>query len=168
MVALTHCHPDHQGCAALVCRSLGIPLACHQDDVAWMEGNRIPFPNFVDRHGQRIWLGPPHKVERRLKDGDRVGDFRVLHAPGHTPGHVVYFRDADKVAIVGDLCSNQNPYTRQVRLAEPPAAFCTDHRENRRSIAKLLELNPSVVCMGHGPPLTDVAKLESFATGLGV
>ena len=168
MVALTHCHPDHQGCAALVCQALDIPLACHEADIAWTEGAPIPFPGFAARHGQRLWLGRPHPVARPLEHGDIVGGFRVVHTPGHTPGHVVYFRDADGVAITGDLCSTQNPYTRRVRLDEPPAQYCTDHIENRRSIRRLLDLNPRLVCPGHGSPISDISSLERFAAGLGV
>ena len=77
-------------------------------------------------------------MARRLREGDRVGDFRVVHSPGHTPGHVIYFRDADGVAIAGDLCSNQNPFTGRVRLDEPPAQTCTDQAENRRHAQKAL------------------------------
>lgn len=168
MVALTHPHPDHQGCAALVCRVLGLPLACHVDDVAWMEGAPIPFPNWFERYGQRIWLGPAHPVDRPLRDGDRVGDFRVIHAPGHTPGHVLYFRESDGVAIAGDLISHQDLLTRRVRLADPPAQVCTDQAENRRSIRKLLDLGPRLVLVGHGPPVTDIGALARFAVGLGV
>src|ERR1700749_4184941 len=39
-VALTHVHPDHQGCAHLVCEERKVPLACHPDDVDAMEGRR--------------------------------------------------------------------------------------------------------------------------------
>ena len=168
MVALTHCHPDHQGCAALVCREFGVPLACHVDDVAWMEGAPIPFPNWFERYGQRLWLGPARTVDHPLHDRDRLGAFRVVHAPGHTPGHVIYFRDADGVAIAGDIVSSQHPITRRVRLADPPAQVCTDLAENRRSIRRLLDLSPRLVCVGHGPPVTEMEALERFAEGLGV
>src|SRR5438552_14586063 len=38
LLALTHCHPDHQGAASAVCNRLGVPLACHEADVPAMEG----------------------------------------------------------------------------------------------------------------------------------
>src|SRR5260370_18044398 len=41
LLALTHCHPDHQGAANAICKTFGIPLACHTDDVQPLEG-RIP------------------------------------------------------------------------------------------------------------------------------
>ena len=59
-VALTHCHPDHQGVAAALCNRLGIPLACHEADVAAMEGREPMQPdNGILRLGVRLWAGPP-------------------------------------------------------------------------------------------------------------
>ena len=160
LVALTHCHPDHQGSARAICERFGVPLACHEADVLAMEG-RVPMQpnNRILRLGNLVWSGPPHPVERVLREGDRVGDFRVVHAPGHTPGHVIYFRDADRVAIAGDLLANINFLTGQQGLIEPPRFFSADPRRNRLSMRTLWELQPSLVCFGHGPPLRDMAPL---------
>ena len=49
----------------------------------------------------RVFTGPGHPVDRALRDGDMVGDFRVIDAPGHSAGHVVLWREADRVLIVG-------------------------------------------------------------------
>src|SRR5438045_3591410 len=104
LVALTHCHPDHQGVARTVCKRFGVPLACHEADVPAMEGRSPMLPdNRLVRALSLLWSGPPHPVDRPLRDGDEVGEFRVVHTPGHTPGHVVFFRDSDRVAVVGDL-----------------------------------------------------------------
>jgi glyoxylase-like metal-dependent hydrolase (beta-lactamase superfamily II) len=141
LVALTHCHPDHQGAARAVCKRFGVPLACHQADVPAMTGTvRMQPHNWVMRLGEWVWSGPAHAVERVLGDGDEVGGFRVVHAPGHTPGHVMYFREADGLAIAGDVLANISFLTRKPGLREPPAAFSVDMAENRRSIRKLLEL----------------------------
>src|SRR5271165_416656 len=45
MVALTHCHPDHQGAARALCRRFGVPLACHEADVPAMEGRTSMQPD---------------------------------------------------------------------------------------------------------------------------
>jgi glyoxylase-like metal-dependent hydrolase (beta-lactamase superfamily II) len=163
LVALTHCHPDHQGVAAAVCRHFGVPLACHEADAAAMEGKRRMQPeNWLIRLGERFWSGPAHPVGRCLQEGDQVGGFRVVHAPGHTPGHVIFFREADRLVIAGDVLANINFLTRKPGLREPPRAFCVDVAENRRSIRKLLELRPQVICFGHGPPLRDIERLEHW------
>jgi glyoxylase-like metal-dependent hydrolase (beta-lactamase superfamily II) len=164
LVALTHCHPDHQGAAKAVCDQFGVPLACHEADVPAMEGRRPMMPhNRVIRLGERIWAGPPHPVGQVLRDGDEVAGFRVIHAPGHTPGHVIFFRERDRVAIVGDVLVNTNFLRRRRFLGEPPAAFTVDVEQNRRAIQLLAELEPRLVCFGHGPPLRRLEQLEEFA-----
>lgn len=170
MLALTHVHPDHQGVAAEVCDSFDVPLACHADDVDAMEGRRPiqdanpahPLNRLIDR----LWSGPPHAVDRVLTEGDEVESFRVIHAPGHSRGEVIYFRASDRVAICGDVVRNLSFATGRPGLMEPPPIFTYDPVENRRSIRRLAELNPSVILPGHGPPLTDMAGFERFVSAL--
>jgi glyoxylase-like metal-dependent hydrolase (beta-lactamase superfamily II) len=168
LLALTHVHPDHQGCARLVCEERGIPLACHEADVDAMEGRR---PVSATSHPlaktfARIWQGPPHEVDRVLREGDEVAGFRVVHAPGHAPGEVIYFRDSDRVAICGDVIKNISYLTLRTRLSEPPADLTPDPAENRRSIRKLAELEPSLILPGHGPEVADMAAFERFVASL--
>jgi glyoxylase-like metal-dependent hydrolase (beta-lactamase superfamily II) len=168
MVALTHVHPDHQGCAKAICEARGVPLACHEDDVDAMEGRR-PVAASSKPSAQafaRMWEGPPHKVDRVLREGDEVAGFRVVHAPGHAPGEVIFFRDSDRVAICGDVIRNITYVTLRTRLAEPPDDLTPDPAENRRSIRKLAELNPSLILPGHGPAVTDIGDFERFAASL--
>lgn len=165
MVALTHCHPDHQGVAAFICDQRRIPLACHQADVLAMEGRGPMLPdNQIIRLGVRVWAGPPRRVDQALQEGDRVAGFRVVHLPGHTPGHICFFRDADRVAIAGDVLANMHFLRGTAGLREPPPFFCDDPALNRQSILKLLELRPRVVCFGHGPPLHDLGQIHEFVT----
>jgi hydroxyacylglutathione hydrolase len=170
LVALTHVHPDHQGVAKDICESRGIPLACHADDVDAMEG-RVPVSDtaqLASRLIVRFWQGPPHRVDRVLHEGDEVAGFRVIHAPGHSPGEVIYFRDSDRVAICGDVIRNLNYATLRPEIKEPPEAFNVDTAENRRSIRKLAELSPSIILPGHGGAVTDIAAFERFAQKLPV
>ena len=164
LVSLTHCHPDHQGAVAAVCEARHVPLACHADDVDAMEG-RKPLQsgdpgNPLNKLIQRFWEGPPRKVDRVLNEGDEVAGFRVIHAPGHAPGEVIYFRDSDRVAIAGDVINTMNVFTGLPSVREPPKPFTLDPVQNRGSIRKLLELRPSMVCVGHGAPLRDISKLR--------
>jgi glyoxylase-like metal-dependent hydrolase (beta-lactamase superfamily II) len=168
MLALTHVHPDHQGCAKAVCEARGVPLACHEDDVDAMEGRRpvAATGKIVAKIFARMWEGPPHEVDRVLREGDEVAGFRVVHAPGHAPGQVIFFRDSDRVAICGDVIRNITYVTLRARLAEPPADLTPDPAENRRSIRKLAELEPSLILPGHGPAVTDIGAFERFAASL--
>jgi hydroxyacylglutathione hydrolase len=168
LVALTHCHPDHNGAARAVCESFGVPLACHEADVPTAEGRGPMLPdNWIVRLGTRLLAGPPCPVGRVLREGDEVGGFRVVHAPGHTPGHVVLFRESDRVAIAGDLLANTDFVTGAAGLREPPSFFSIDPALNRRSVRVLAELAPSLVCFGHGAPLRDRRVLQRFAERLG-
>src|SRR5262249_2619971 len=135
MVALTHAHPDHQGVAKDICEAREVPLACHADDVDAMEG-RVPLSEGADLASRmivRFWQGPPLRVDRVLPEGDEVAGFRVIQAPGHSPGEVIYFRDADRIAICGDVVRNLSYATLRPGIREPPAAFNTDTAANRRS-----------------------------------
>jgi hydroxyacylglutathione hydrolase len=170
MLALTHVHPDHQGVAKDVCEAHGIPLACHADDVDAMEGRRpvqeAAVNNPVNRLIKRFWQGLPYKVERVLNEGDEVAGFRVVHAPGHARGEVIFFRDSDRVAICGDVIRNMSYATGRPMIAEPPRIFTYDPAENRRSIRKLADLNPSLILPGHGPAVTAIADFERFVAAL--
>jgi hydroxyacylglutathione hydrolase len=163
LVALTHCHPDHQGAAHAVCQKYDVPLACHADDVPAMEGREAMWPhNWIIRLGTRVWGGRSRPVERVLNTGDTVAGFRVLHTPGHTPGHVMYYRDSDRVVIAGDVLANMNIRSRKPGLRFPPRAFCKDWEQNRRAVLALWQLQPSLICFGHGPPIKDLRILEGF------
>jgi glyoxylase-like metal-dependent hydrolase (beta-lactamase superfamily II) len=170
LLALTHAHPDHQGVAKDVCEARGVPLACHADDVAAMEGKRpmqeAAVGNPINRAIRAVWQGPPHEVDRVLQEGDEVAGFRVVHAPGHARGEVIFFRDSDRVAICGDVIRNMSYATGLPGIKEPPSIFTYDPAENRRSIHRLAELNPTAILPGHGPAVTDIAAFERFVATL--
>ena len=170
MVALTHVHPDHQGVAKDVCEARNVPLACHAEDVDAMEGRRpvqeASASNPVNRLIASIWQGPPHKVDRVLQEGDEVAGFRIVHTPGHSRGHVLFFRESDRVVICGDVIRNMSYATGLPGIKEPPPLFTYDMEENRRSIRKLAEFNPSLILPGHGPAVTDIGAFERFVTSL--
>ena len=170
LLALTHAHPDHQGVAKDVCEARGIPLACHADDVEAMEGKRrmqeAAPGNLVNKVIRSIWQGPPYRVDRVLSEGDEVAGFRVVHAPGHSRGEVIFFREQDRVAICGDVIRNLSYATGLPSIKEPPDIFTADPAENRRSIRKLAELNPSLILPGHGPAIADIGAFERFVASL--
>src|SRR4051794_29457176 len=170
--ALTHAHPDHQGCSHVVCERLGIPLWCGRGDVRAMEtpgGNsNSQAPSWLNRFQQRFWTGPPHPVSRTLVEGDEVAGFTVLESPGHSPGQVAYWRESDRVLILGDVLNNMNVRTGRRGLHEPPDIFTPDPPRNRESARRLAELRPLLTCFGHGPPLRDPGLLAEFVASLPV
>ena len=76
------------------------------------------------------------------------------------------FRGRDRLAIAGDVLANINFVTGKPGLRQPPPFFSTDPAENRRSIHKLADLKPRLVCFGHGPPLYDPGVLEHYVSQL--
>lgn len=101
-ILLTHAHIDHAGGTAELARSLKLPIeGPHRGDQFWIDG--LP-------EQSRMFGFPPSETftpDRWLDDGDRVQvgevELEVLHCPGHTPGHVVFFSPADRIAFVGDV-----------------------------------------------------------------
>jgi hydroxyacylglutathione hydrolase len=170
--ALTHAHPDHQGCSHAVCERLGIPLWCGRGDVRAMETtggiSNSQAPGWLNALQQRFWTGPPHPVSRALDEGDEVAGFTVLESPGHSPGQVAYWRESDRVLILGDVLNGINVRTGRRGLHEPPDVFTADPPRNRESARRLAELRPRLTCFGHGPPWRDPGKLAEFVASLPV
>ena len=168
--ALTHVHPDHQGSSHAICEQLGIPLWCGQADVPAMEipGSVIARERAAHRQAPPgALLGRPSPPGGpRAHEGDEVAGFTVLETPGHTPGHVSFWRERDRVLIVGDVLVNMNSTTGITGLHEPLAFATPDPARNRASARRLAELRPALACFGHGPPLRDPDKLAEFVAGL--
>jgi glyoxylase-like metal-dependent hydrolase (beta-lactamase superfamily II) len=169
--SLTHVHADHQGASKAICETLNIPLYCGKADTPAMESGsmekQIP-RNVVTRLFDVIWTGPGYPVARSLSEGDEVAGFTVIDVPGHSPGHIAYWRERDRVLILGDVIANLNFLTFQTQLVEPPTIFTLNPVQNRASARKLAALHPRIVCFGHGKPLYDGAKFVDFVERLPV
>jgi glyoxylase-like metal-dependent hydrolase (beta-lactamase superfamily II) len=167
--ALTHAHPDHQGASHAICERLGIPLWCGEGDVEAMETGTVGFDiadHWTKTLQRRYWTGPAHPVARALREGDEVAGFQVLEVPGHSRGHVAYWRASDGVLIAGDVLNNMNVMTGIPGLREPLKIFTPDPARNRESARRLATLEPKVVVFGHGPVLRDTRKFVDFIAGL--
>jgi glyoxylase-like metal-dependent hydrolase (beta-lactamase superfamily II) len=101
-ILLTHAHIDHCAGAPELARRLSIPIeGPHSADRFWLEA----LPAVAAQYG----FAPAQAFapDRWLFDGDTVQfgaqSLQVLHCPGHTPGHVVFFHAAERLAFVGDV-----------------------------------------------------------------
>jgi len=167
--ALTHVHPDHQGSSHAVCEALRVPLWCPEGDVAAMEDgdllSRMP-DAFINRIHDKLMTGPPHPVDRALREGDEAAGFQVLDVPGHSAGQVAYWRESDGTLICGDVLNGMSLVTGIPGLHEPPRDFTADPARNRDSARRLAALDPSLVCFGHGPALRDTRRFVDFVERL--
>lgn len=165
---LTHAHADHQGCSDQICAEFAVPLLCHPAEVfrteTGMVTNDYPAPqHWVAKLQQKYWAGQGHKVERTIVENDTIGNFRVVETPGHSAGHISLYRERDGVLIIGDVATNMNLLTTATGLRLPPDIFTSDQQQNIKSLQKLAELNPAVICFGHGPVLKNRdQKFEKF------
>jgi glyoxylase-like metal-dependent hydrolase (beta-lactamase superfamily II) len=114
----------------------------------------------------RLFHGPGHKVDEPIHGGDQLGGFEVIDAPGHSAGHVAFWRESDRVLILGDVLANMDQYTGIPGLNEPKPNLTPDPVRNRESARKLAALEPELVCFGHGAPLRDPEKLKNFVDSL--
>ena len=101
-ILLTHAHIDHAGGTAALAREMNVPVVGPQEgDLFWIQG--LPQQSAMFGFPQAEIFTP----DRWLHDGDQVTvgkvTLDVIHTPGHTPGHVVFYSAADKLAIVGDV-----------------------------------------------------------------
>jgi glyoxylase-like metal-dependent hydrolase (beta-lactamase superfamily II) len=101
-ILVTHGHVDHAGGVAELAERLSVPVeGPHQEDRFWIDGMR--------QQAQMFGLpdARPYVPDRWLTEGDTVRfgrvEMRVLQCPGHTPGHVVFFDEAGRLAVVGDV-----------------------------------------------------------------
>jgi glyoxylase-like metal-dependent hydrolase (beta-lactamase superfamily II) len=99
---LTHGHIDHVGAAGRLAQRLGLPIeGPHEEDAFLLEA----LPRQCAMFG--FPLSDAFRPDRWLKEGDQVSvgeqTLAVLHCPGHTPGHVVFFHEQARVAFVGDV-----------------------------------------------------------------
>lgn len=155
---LTHAHLDHVGGIAAVKRAHDVPVHLHPLDQPLLDGA----PRAAAGYGIPFEAPPP--ADRALADGDvlHVGThaFRVVHVPGHAPGHVLFV--GESMALVGDLIFAGSIGRTDLPLSDPVAMQRSLERASRE-LAPALALHP-----GHGPSTTMAAELRAnpFLSGV--
>jgi deazaflavin-dependent oxidoreductase (nitroreductase family) len=192
-ILLTHIHADHSGSAPELARTWGCPVYAHPDelplaapgDLSTVERYANPLDRWVILPLLRLM--PRRRVESMLSDARLEDVMRALDpdgavpglpeweciaTPGHTPGHVSFFRERDRVLIAGDalstvdLNSPRGFVLREPKLSGPPYITTWNWRAAKDSVAVLAKLGPSVIAGGHGIPMAgpDTAHaLRAFA-----
>jgi glyoxylase-like metal-dependent hydrolase (beta-lactamase superfamily II) len=164
-VVIGNAHADHRGGA----RAIGAPVHCHLDERADMEGDggehyfdfsRLPLvARPLTPRLMSSWDDGPLQVAKTLVEGDPVGDFEVIHLPGHGPGCIGLWRSSDRLALSNDCFALFDPaFPRAGRPRIPHPTFNWSTERVPESIEKLAALQPRTCWPGHFGPLTgDVA-----------
>jgi glyoxylase-like metal-dependent hydrolase (beta-lactamase superfamily II) len=180
-IVLTHVHPDHSGAAQALAHRWSCPVHLHEAELPIATGD---FATMVEVAGPMdrwlvlpiMRLMPRRRREQALTTGTLAGlthilspgnpldvlpGWDVVATPGHTPGHVSFFRRADGVLISGDALVT-TPMNHPVgllrgrhQLSGPPWYTSWDRDTAAASIRVLESLEPRVIAGGHGLPFTD-------------
>ena len=155
-IVISHHHFDHTGSLARLAEMSGATVSVHAADAPYVRGD-LPRPPFI-RAGFSGWfirpfmgLFPtkpdPCRVDHELQDGDEIeaaGGLKVVHAPGHTPGHIALLMPSNRILFAGDAVLN-------VLGLRPPMAMATvDMAQAKESIRKMTALDFDIACFGHG------------------
>ncbi|MCX5389159.1 MBL fold metallo-hydrolase [Streptomyces sp. NBC_00094] len=155
-IVLTHCHRDHVGAAQELADRHGAEILAHRLDAPVIRGeDPVPEPDLLEwelplyEHGLTVPVAPPTRVDREVEDGEELGfgDGAVaVHTPGHTPGSLAVHLPRHGVLFTGDTVASVQGVTFGVFHVDRPLAM-----ESMRRLAKLA---PTVLCCGHGAPVT--------------
>jgi glyoxylase-like metal-dependent hydrolase (beta-lactamase superfamily II) len=185
-ILLTHVHPDHSGSARQLARLWRVPVHVHPDELPFARGGYDPaYAHPLDRWvvGPLLRLVPRRRLEAmRARDSlegiavafdPRDGvpglpDWECVPTPGHTPGHVSFFRPGDRVLISGDavVTVKVNSLTgvllQRPGLSGPPWYTTWNRGAAKESVRRLAWLRPTVLAGGHGRPMTGSGTAEAL------
>lgn len=181
-IILTHGHFDHVGGIIELIKYWDVPVYAHQMEIPFLTGQQsYPEPDPTVEGGMVAKMSPlfpnePIDLGNSVKalpiDGTvpHMPEFRWIHTPGHTPGHISLFREKDRTLIAGDaFVTVKQEYlykviTQEQEISGPPRYLTTDWKAAKESVIKLEELKPLVAITGHGIPMSGELLSTSLKT----
>ena len=174
-IVLTHGHFDHVGALEALASAWNVPVYAHPIEHPYLDGTAAYPPGDPSVGGglmatlSRFYPTKPVDVSSRLRPKPEdatvpsMPGWRRLHTPGHSPGHVSLWREADRTLIAGDAFVTTAPesaYATAVQAPEihgPPRYFTIDWAASRASVERLAALDPTLAVTGHGRPMEGAA-----------
>ena len=170
-IVLTHGHFDHIGSIQSLLEDWDVPVYAHRDELRFLTGaDKYPPPDPGVGGGLMALMSPLYPRGSADISGhvhalpsDRsvptLPGWKWFHTPGHAPGHISLFREADRVLVVGDaFCTTKQESFMSVaqqkpELTGPPAYYTPDWDAAHASVELLAQLAPTTVAPGHGMPM---------------
>jgi len=165
-IVISHHHFDHTGSLARLAQVSKATVSVHAADAPYVRGDltrppfrRVGFSGWFMRPFMGLYPTNPEPchVDRELQDGDEIdaaGGLKVIHAPGHTPGHIALLMPSKRILFAGDAVLN-------VLGLRPPLAMATvDMAQAKESVRRMAALDFDIACFGHGGIMRKEAVLR--------
>lgn len=170
-IVLSHGHFDHVGALYELLKEWDAPVYAHPLEKPYLTGKSDyppPNPKAEGLVAKMSPLFPRHSIDisshlTLLSDDGIIPclpNWRYIHTPGHTPGHISLFRESDRMLVAGDAITTveqESLYevlTQKQEMHGPPAYFTLDWEAAERSVKKIEALHPEAAITGHGLPMT--------------
>ncbi|MCC9134923.1 MBL fold metallo-hydrolase [Pontibacter silvestris] len=170
-IILTHGHFDHVGSLKVLAEEWDVPVYAHSLELPYLTGqSSYPPPDPTVGRGAVAYMSfmypkKPINIKNRIEllppDGSVPGlpGWSWIHTPGHTHGHVSFYRDEDKTLLAGDAFITRHGesavavMTQKREVHGPPAYYTSDWVAAHHSVEKLANLSPETAATGHGLPM---------------
>lgn len=181
-IILSHAHFDHVGAIFELINQWYSPVFAHVLELPYLTGQAdYPPADPTVNDGLIAKISPtfPNKginlgnrVQALPNDGTIPGmpDWKWVHTPGHSPGHVSFYREKDGTLIAGDAIttlkqdSAESVLSKEKSLNGPPSYFTTDWKSSEASVKTLNDLNPKTVISSHGLPFQGQELTDQLST----
>ncbi|QJD98130.1 MBL fold metallo-hydrolase [Mucilaginibacter robiniae] len=168
-IVLTHAHSDHTGALEDLLKRWDVPVYAHAFELPYLNGkSSYPPADFTVGGGIMSLMSvffrkTPLKLGNKVKAIDleqgipELPEWKIIHTPGHTPGHVSLFLPLNTTLIAGDAFVTTKPESAVYvlngikHISGPPMYLTPDWAAAKASVQKLSDLQPRIAATGHGP-----------------